>query len=122
MITHYQSVRKCSISTMTCILATYLWLKFNTQTRTFYTIVKNHHPNLLYLQDNDSKNNQEFTKIYYILKRYRVTFIICEYVIISEKVYKKRSEKVILIDYFTFDDFYSFERVDFFSVVVNFRC
>ena len=47
---------------------------------------------------------------------YTVTFIICEYVIISEKVYKKRSEKVILIDYFTFDDFYSFERVDFLAL------
>lgn len=27
-----------------------------------------------------------------------------------------------LFNYFTFDDFYSFERVDFFSIVVNFRC
>lgn len=27
-----------------------------------------------------------------------------------------------LFNYFTFDDFYSFERVDFFSFVVNFRC
>ena len=97
-------------------------VKIQYSNKNFYTRVKNHPLNLLYLQDNDSKNNQEFTKIYYILKRYRVTFIICEYVIISEKVYKKRSEKVILIDYFTFDDFYSFERVDFFSVVVNFRC
>ena len=35
---------------------------------------------------------------------------------------KKRSEKVILFDYFTFDNFYSFERVDFFSIVINFRC
>ena len=107
---------------MTYILTTSFMVKIQYSNKTFYTRVKNHPLNLLYLQDNDSKNNQEFTKIYYILKRYRVTFIICEYVIISEKVYKKRSEIVILIDYFTFDDFYSFERVDFFSVVVNFGC
>ena len=35
---------------------------------------------------------------------------------------KKEMKKVILFDYFTFDDFYSFKRVDFFSIVVNFRC
>ena len=35
---------------------------------------------------------------------------------------KKERDKVILFDYFTFDDFNPFERVDFFSVVVNFRC
>jgi hypothetical protein len=35
---------------------------------------------------------------------------------------KKRIEKVILVDYFTFDNFHSFKWVDFFSSVVNFRC
>ena len=34
----------------------------------------------------------------------------------------KKSRKAILFDYFTFDDFHSFEWVDFFSFVVNFRC
>ena len=37
------------------------------------------------------------------------------------KINKKRDESN-LFDYFTFDDFNSFERVNLFSVVVNFRC
>lgn len=40
----------------------------------------------------------------------------------KKEILKKRSEKVILFDYFTFDNFNPFERVDLFSLVVNFRC
>ena len=40
----------------------------------------------------------------------------------SSGIEKEKKEKVILFNYFTFDNFHSFERVDFFSIVVNFRC
>ena len=40
----------------------------------------------------------------------------------SKQKIKKEVKKVILFDYFTFDDFHSFERVNLFSFVVNFRC
>ena len=40
----------------------------------------------------------------------------------DKKIIKKKERKSNLFNYFTFDDFYSFERVDFFSFVVNFRC
>ena len=40
----------------------------------------------------------------------------------DKKIIKKKERKSNLFNYFTFDDFYSFERVDFFSIVVNFRC
>ena len=42
--------------------------------------------------------------------------------ILYTKNKKKRNEKSNLVDYFTFDDFNPFERVNLFSVVVNFRC
>ena len=40
----------------------------------------------------------------------------------DKKIIKKKEMESNLFNYFTFDDFYSFERVDFFSFVVNFRC
>ena len=41
---------------------------------------------------------------------------------IKDENIKKKEMESNLFNYFTFDDFYSFERVDFFSIVVNFRC
>ncbi len=41
---------------------------------------------------------------------------------IKDENIKKKEMESNLFNYFTFDDFYSFERVDFFSFVVNFRC
>ena len=41
---------------------------------------------------------------------------------IKDENIKKKEMESNLFNYFTFDDFYSFERVDFFSIVVYFRC
>ena len=58
------------------------------------------------------KNLKKLNKKYSFYNRNKKSF----------KILKKEVKEVILFDYFTFDNFNPFKRVDFFSFVVNFRC